>query len=59
MFYSFPGRAWERRSGGFASNFPPIFEADFPRIFEAEPLDIGSQALPGNQLKKTVKKGEK
>ena len=40
--YSLPGSAWEHRSGGFASNLTPLFEA--------EPLDIGSQAEPRNQL---------
>ena len=41
-YYSLPGSAWQRRSGGSASIFPS------PR--EAEPLDIGFQAEPGNQL---------
>ena len=39
----FPGSAWGRRSGGSASRFPPPHD-------EAEPLDIGSQAEPRNQL---------
>jgi hypothetical protein len=32
---------------------PPIFMKTIRDKSEAEPLDIGSQALPGNQLKKT------
>ena len=41
--YSFPGSAWERRSGGSASIFSTLQARQ-------SKSDIGSQALPRNQL---------
>ena len=43
IFYSLPGRAWERRYGGSASNFHGISSRQ-------NKSEIGSPALPGNQL---------